>query len=75
MPTLLRVDGFKFFFYANEHTPKHIHIVKNEKFAKISLEDFSIYYSNLKDKDLSFVLEIVKAHKDEFERKWNEFFC
>ena len=26
MPTLLRKDGFKFFFYANEHEPKHIHV-------------------------------------------------
>ena len=27
MPTLLRQDGFKFFFYANEHEPKHIHVI------------------------------------------------
>ncbi len=75
MPTLLRVDGFKFFFYANEHVPKHIHVIKNESFAKISLEDFSVYYSSLKNKDLFFALEIIKTHKDEFERRWNEFFC
>ena len=28
MPTLLNIDGFKFFFYSNEHEPKHIHILK-----------------------------------------------
>ncbi|WP_462322660.1 DUF4160 domain-containing protein [Halochromatium sp.] len=26
MPTLLIQDGFKFFFYANEHEPKHVHV-------------------------------------------------
>lgn len=38
MPTLLYVNGLKFFFYSNEHEPKHIHITKNEAFAKINLE-------------------------------------
>jgi len=28
MPTLLVQDGFKFFFYANEHQPLHVHVQK-----------------------------------------------
>lgn len=34
MPTLLKINGFKFFFYSNEHEPKHIHVLKGEEFAK-----------------------------------------
>ena len=34
MPTLLNEDGFRFFFYANEHEPKHIHVIKGDGFAK-----------------------------------------
>jgi hypothetical protein len=30
MPTLLDKDGYKFFFYANEHLPKHVHVLKGE---------------------------------------------
>ena len=30
MPTVLRVDGFRFFFFSNEHTPEHIHIEKGD---------------------------------------------
>jgi len=36
MPTLLNEKGFKFFFYANELEPMHIHIMKDEGFAKVT---------------------------------------
>ncbi|HRF58095.1 MAG TPA: DUF4160 domain-containing protein, partial [Campylobacterales bacterium] len=35
LPTLLVKNGFKFFFYANEHEPKHIHVMNGGGFAKI----------------------------------------
>ncbi len=53
MPTLLRKDGFKFFFYANEHLPKHIHVQKGDDFAKINIEDLTIienYFSSSESK-------------------------
>lgn len=75
MPTLLTINGFKFFFYSNEHEPKHIHAMKNDEFAKVNLENLQVLYSTFKSKDLAFVLEMIKAHKGEFERKWNEYFA
>ena len=42
MPTLLNKNGFKFFFYANEYEPKHIHIMKSEGFAKVELESLKV---------------------------------
>lgn len=51
MPTLLTLKGFKFFFYANEHEPKHIHILKDECFAKVNLETLSVIKSIFKPKD------------------------
>ena len=74
LPTLLKVNGFKFFFYSNEHEPKHIHVLKGEKYAKINLVDLSVFYSSFKTKDLDFVLEIIKNKKSEFERIWDEYF-
>lgn len=74
MPTLLNLNGFKFFFYSNEHEPKHIHIMKNENFAKINLTDLNVVYSNFKSKEIDFILQVVKEHKNEFERIWNEYF-
>lgn len=74
MPTLLNVDGFKFFFYANEHEPKHIHVMKNDDFAKINLENCEIVYNYLKPKDLKFAVKILKDNKKNFERIWDEWF-
>ena len=60
MPTLLIQDGFKFFFYANEHLPKHIHIIKGEGFAKINLEDLSVVENYFSGSDLRKILQITK---------------
>ena len=74
MPTLLNQSGFKFFFYANEHEPKHIHIMKSDGFAKIELENLKVVQDYLKPKDLKIALKIVKKNQKEFERIWNEWF-
>jgi len=74
MPTLLNQNGFKFFFYANEHEPKHIHITNGSGFAKVELEDLKVVQDYLKPKDLKMALKIVKENKEEFERIWNEWF-
>ncbi len=74
MPTLLNEKGFKFFFYANEHEPMHIHVMKGEGFAKINLNDLKVVHNFLKPKDLKIALAIVSEHRDEFERRWHEWF-
>ncbi len=52
MPTLLNENGFKFFFYANEHEPKHIHVIKGDGFAKIELCTLNVVQNYLKPKEL-----------------------
>lgn len=74
MPTLLIKNGFKFFFYANEHEPMHIHVVKAGKFAKIELNHLKVQESNLKKLDLRKALDITKEHRHDFQKKWKEFF-
>lgn len=72
MPTLLNQNGFKFFFYANEHEPKHIHVMKNEGFAKIELDNLIVVQNYLKPKDLKMALEIINENQNNFIRIWNE---
>jgi len=74
LPTLLKINGFKFFFYANEHEPKHIHVIKGEGFAKINLENLEVVKNYLKPKDLKEALEITKKYQNDFIRSWNEWF-
>lgn len=74
MPTLLIRNGFKFFFYANEHEPMHIHVMKNDGFAKIELDSLKVVNNYLKPKDLNFALEVIKENKESFKRIWREWF-
>ena len=74
MPTLLFQEGFKFFFYANEHLPVHVHVIKGNGYAKINLPDMRVVESCLKASELKRTLEIAAEHEAEFVRKWHEFF-
>lgn len=74
MPTLLIHEGFKFFFYANEHEPKHIHVMKGGDFAKIELASLKVIDNYMKPKDIKKALLIVAIHNAAFERKWDEYF-
>ena len=74
MPTLFIKNGFKFFFYANEHEPKHIHVMKGKAYAKVELLSLKVKRSFLKPADLKKAIEITAAYQKEFERKWDEFF-
>lgn len=38
MPTILDIFGLRFFFYANEHLPIHVHLENGDGIAKITLE-------------------------------------
>ena len=74
MPTLLNKLGFKFFFYANEHEPKHIHVMRSDGFAKVELENLNVVQNYLKPKDLKIALKIIEENKEDFERIWDEWF-
>lgn len=43
MPTVLTVEGFRFFFYSNENDePPHVHVEKAEGTAKIWLSPVEV---------------------------------
>jgi hypothetical protein len=74
MPTILRKDGFKFFFYANEHLPKHVHIIKGDNYAKINLETLDIAANYFNKNELNKVIEIIKENRKLLMEKWYEYF-
>ena len=77
MPTLLLINGLRFFFYSNENNePIHVHISKGSANGKIWLEPtISIAYlfdfSSAEEKDM---LDIVAKNAENFKKKWNEYF-
>lgn len=45
MPTVLRIRGYRFFFYSNEHLPQHIHVEKGNNTAKFNIEEVELVRS------------------------------
>lgn len=74
MPTLLVVNGYKFFFYANDHPPAHVHVIKAERWAKIELGNLRVVYSSLKASEMRFVSSLLIKYRDEFQEAWNDWF-
>jgi len=79
MPTVFRVDGYRFFFYSNEGDPRepvHIHVMKDGGEAKFWLEPVSVARSHGFDaRTLRHIARIVADHPAEIERAWHEHFA
>ncbi len=75
MPTVLRIEGFRFFFFSDEHIPSHIHIEKGDGYARIELETFKITNSyNLNSKELKKLRDLVKDNNEKLTKAWNDYF-
>ncbi|MBX2900902.1 MAG: DUF4160 domain-containing protein [Cyclobacteriaceae bacterium] len=75
MPTVLRVNGFRFFFYTNDHLPKHIHIEKGEGTAKFYLFPVELVKSkHFKASEISEIRKLVLEHRELLNQKWDEYF-
>ncbi|MGH2497629.1 MAG: DUF4160 domain-containing protein [Ktedonobacteraceae bacterium] len=76
MPTVLRVGGYRFFFYSNEGSePPHIHVQKAEKYAKFWLQPIQIADSTgYTSKELRQIQEIVQEHMRFILEAWYEHF-
>ncbi len=75
MPTVLRVRGFKFFFFSHEgNEPVHIHVRKGDGAAKFWLDPVSLEYADgFKKQELRAIVRILERHERELIRAWNEF--
>ena len=75
MPTILIIFGLRFYFFANEHLPIHVHLENADGLAKIALEpEIKLVENNgIKPKDIKRAMSIVEQYKEEFIEKWKEF--
>jgi Fe2+ or Zn2+ uptake regulation protein len=75
VPTVLSERGFRFFFYSNEHLPKHIHIENAGKTAKFNLEDIELVKSSgFSASELKQIRNLVELNQRLLIQKWDEFF-
>ncbi len=76
MPTVLRWNGYRFYFFSNEgHEPPHIHIDKADCTAKFWLQKVSatrnVGFSNQEIAELSAK---VTAEREALLEAWNGYF-
>jgi len=76
MPTILIVNGYRFYFYMNEHTPVHVHVARAGAIAKFNLVPAIelVYNQGFKVKEIREILNLIVEHYAFIIKKWNETF-
>lgn len=76
MPTILRVRGYRFFFFSNERgEPPHVHAEQADRYAKFWVESVSLVSNvGFRSGELTDLHALVEEHRALFLEKWNEFF-
>lgn len=80
MPVILRQNGLRYFFYANEGSPAepaHVHVRRGRDEAKFWLRPmvFLDYNDGLSLRDLREAADVIEQSRAEMERAWDEFFA
>ncbi|GGI92620.1 hypothetical protein GCM10007973_31160 [Polymorphobacter multimanifer] len=80
MPELFREGGLRYFFYANEGSPRepvHVHVRRGREEAKFWLRPLvSLSYNDgLSARELREAGQVVLRERERIERAWNDFFA
>jgi hypothetical protein len=75
-PTVLRVKGFRFYFFSREERRAHVHVQHAEGEAKFWIEPAVELHANygLKAKRLAEGQKLVEEHVDEIRKAWATHF-
>ena len=76
MPEVFRIEGYGFYFYANEgHEPVHVHVRRGGGYAKFWIEPLELAWAKgLKTQELARAEELVAERRDLIQRRWHEVF-
>jgi len=74
MPKIFEKDGYRFYFYSNEHLPIHVHVSYGGGEAIFILDEtvFLRESQGLKVRELTKAQELAEDNKELIIRRWNE---
>ncbi len=74
MPKVFEKNGYKFFFYSNDHRPIHVHVRHGDGEAVFNVEDFVELREsqNMKLSELSAAQELAEDFRTLIMEKWHE---
>lgn len=75
MPTVLRVAGFSFHFYAGDHEPAHVHVANGDGIAIIAIATACVRQKvgSIREKDVRRAEVLVAEYRDDLQSAWTEF--
>ena len=75
VPTLFNIFGLRGFFYSEEHTPIHVHIVDSDGRVKIQVSPEVKLISNegMKPRNVKRAMQLAKMYQEDIIAKWNEY--
>ena len=75
-PTVLKIRGFRFFFFSREEKRMHIHVHCGDGEAKFWLEPEIALANNysLSGSHLREIEKLIKEHHHEFTNAWKDHF-
>lgn len=75
MPTIFILFGLRFLFYANDHEPIHVHVVKGNIRAKFLLNPVEMVENHgLKPSEIKMAESVIEENKEVIAEHWNKFF-
>ena len=76
MPTVLRIRGYRFGFYAADwHEPPHVHVSKRGCAAKLWVRPVELESNyGFRPDELRTIVRILERHENEILQAWDEFF-
>lgn len=74
MPRVIREDGYTIRIYLNDHIPAHVHVIKAEKEARITLDEIEVMDNiDFTSKELRRIIEIVEIHQEKLLEVWDTY--
>jgi hypothetical protein len=76
MPQILRIYGFVFYFFSNDHEPIHVHVKGKGSHARFELVPVvrMTNTTGFKTKELKQIRQIIDTYKDQMIQDWHTYF-
>lgn len=76
MPTILRINGYRFYFYSHEpNEPPHIHIDKADRSAKVWLDPVALSRNlGYPAREIATLLMMVRENRATLLEAWHGHF-
>lgn len=76
MPTVLRINGYRFYFYSHEpNEPPHVHVDRADRSLKAWLEPVTLAKNiGFRGHEINAILALVEEHRVALLEAWHEYF-